>query len=281
MTCGALMDGFVERVVEVRGTRVRGLLGGPEHGDPLVLVHGLGGAAVNWALLAPELARTRRVLAVDLPGHGRSDPLPAAPSLAPYADRVLALAEQEGMLPADVVGHSLGGVVAVRAAVRRPEAVRRLVLAAAAGITSNTRTAERVLALVGWLQPGRRLSPYWRSVAKSDVAKRLVFAHWFAADPPTLGARAVEAVLSEVNLHTDTDSAWRALTRDDPRADLHLVACRSLVLWGADDNQLPLEDALDYARRLRAPLRVIADCGHLLIVERPGACLDAIEGFLV
>ena len=274
------MDGFVERVVELKGTRVRGLVGGPDDGEPVVLVHGLGGAAVNWALLAPELARTRRVLAVDLAGHGRSDPLPAAPNLSPYADRVLALADQERMLPADVVGHSLGGLVAVRAAVRRPDAVRRLVLAAAAGITSSTRTAERVLALVGWIQPGRRLSPYWRSVARSDAAKRIVFGHSFAADPAALDERAVEAVLSEVNLHTDTDSAWRALTRDDPRADLHLVGCPALVLWGADDNQLPLPDALEYARRLGAPLRVIADCGHLLIVERPKACLDAIERFL-
>jgi len=52
------------------------------------------------------------------------------------------------------------------------------------------------------------------------------------------------------------------------------------VLWGARDNQLPIEDAFDYARRLQAPLRVIADCGHLLIGERPDACADAIETFL-
>ena len=52
------------------------------------------------------------------------------------------------------------------------------------------------------------------------------------------------------------------------------------MLWGAKDNQLPLDDAFDYARRLRAPLRTIADCGHLLIVERPAACLDAVESFL-
>jgi pimeloyl-ACP methyl ester carboxylesterase len=52
------------------------------------------------------------------------------------------------------------------------------------------------------------------------------------------------------------------------------------VLWGARDNQLPVGDAFEYARRLRAPLRLIADCGHLLIGERPEACADAITGFL-
>ena len=80
--------------------------------------------------------------------------------------------------------------------------------------------------------------------------------------------------------HTDTLSASRALIRDDPRVDLERVRCPTLLLWGARDHQLPIGDAFDYARRLHAPLRTIADCGHLLIGERPDACLDAILGFL-
>ncbi|HJV29464.1 MAG TPA: alpha/beta hydrolase, partial [Gaiellaceae bacterium] len=163
---------------------------------------------------------------------------------------------------------------------RRPELVRSLVLAAAAGITSSTLWAERMLALVGWIQPGRRVSPHWRAVARSAALKRLVFGHWFAADPAALSDDAVEALLVDVNLHSDTQSAFRALARDDPRAVLHLVQCPAFLLWGANDKQLPLDDAFGYARRLRAPLRTIADCGHLLIVERPAACLDAVESFL-
>jgi pimeloyl-ACP methyl ester carboxylesterase len=280
VTDATLFPGFEERLAEVRGMRLRAYVGGPEAGEPLVLVHGLGGAAANWTLLAPELARTRRVLAVDLPGHGRSDPLPAAPNLAPYADRVAELVDREGFAGADLVGHSLGGLISLRLAVRRPELVRSVVLAAAAGISSSTRWAERILALLGWLQPGRKISPYWRTVAASPALRRAVFGYWGAADPVALSARAVAGLLRDVNLHTDTASAWRALTRDDPRRDLHEVACPCLVLWGARDNQLPVADAFDYARRLGAPLRMIAECGHLLIVERPDACLDAIERFL-
>ena len=81
-------------------------------------------------------------------------------------------------------------------------------------------------------------------------------------------------------LHTDTGSAWRALRDDDPREELERVTCPALVLWGAEDVQLPLDDAFEYARRLRAPLRTIAACGHLLIGERPEPCADAIESFL-
>jgi 3-oxoadipate enol-lactonase len=280
MTTASLLDGFEETHAEIRGVRLRYFLGGPPEGEPILLIHGLSGAAANWALLAPELARSRRVLAVDLPGHAGSEPLPAAPSLAPFADLVAAVAEREGLEPAHLVGHSFGGLVGLRMAVRRPGSIRSLVLVAAAGITSSTRRAERALAFIGWVQPGRRISPYWRAVAKSDELKRTVFGHWFAADPLALTDLAVEAILRDVGLHTDTNAAWRALTRDDPRPDLHRVVAPCLVVWGASDNQLPLTDGFDYARRLRAPIRVIADCGHLAIVERPDACLDAIEGFL-
>ena len=280
MTVAKRFAGFEERASEFRGTRLQGLVGGPPDGRPLVLLHGLGGSRSNWAFLAPELARTRRVLVVDLPGHGRSSALPAAPGLGPYADRVAKLLEDEGLAPADVIGHSFGGLVGIRLAVRRPELVRSLVLAAAAGITSSTLWAERMLAFVGWVQPGRKVSPYWRTVARSAALKRLVFGHWFVAHPASLSEDAVEALLVDVKLHSDTQSAFRALASDDPRSDLHLVRCPALVLWGAEDNQLPLDDAFDYARRLRAPLRTIADCGHLPIVERPAACIDAVESFL-
>lgn len=280
MTVASLLAGFENRVEEIRGARIHALVGGPGDGDPLVLLHGLGGSSANWAPLAPRLAASRRVVLVDLPGHGRSAPLPAAPGIAPYADRVAELLDRLGVPRATVVGHSFGGVVALRLAARRRDLVRALVLAAPAGIGSGTRAAERALALVGWVQPGRRISRFWRVVARSDALKRAVFGYWFAADPAALGDDAVEALLGEINLHTDTDSAWRALVADDPRLDLHDVGCPALVLWGSEDHQLPVDDAFEYARRLRAPLRVIAACGHLLIVERPDACHDAIERFL-
>jgi pimeloyl-ACP methyl ester carboxylesterase len=202
MTVARRFDGFEERTSEFRGTRLQALVGGPPDGRPIVLLHGLGGSRSNWAFVAPELARTRRVLVVDLPGHGRSSPLPAAPGLGPYADRVARLLEEEGHAPADVVGHSLGGLVGIRLAARRPELVRSLVLSAAAGITSSTRQAERALALVGWIQPGRKVSPYWRAVARSPALKRIVFGHWFAADPASLSDDAVEACCATSHLHT-------------------------------------------------------------------------------
>ena len=66
---------------------------------------------------------------------------------------------------------------------------------------------------------------------------------------------------------------WQRTTRVSSCPEL---SCPVVVLWGARDAQLPLQDAFEYARRLRAKLRVVADCGHLVIVERPHAVLDAL-----
>jgi pimeloyl-ACP methyl ester carboxylesterase len=64
---------------------------------------------------------------------------------------------------------------------------------------------------------------------------------------------------------------------DDPRFRLDAIACPTLLLWGARDAQVPLRDGFELARRLRAPIRAVADCGHLLIGERPDAVVDAVR----
>ncbi len=271
------LPGFDERFADVRGCRLRYLVAG--EGEPLLLVHGLGGAAANWLALAPLLLEGRRVLVPELPGHGGSAPLPAAPSLNAFADRIALLAERE-LGEAAVVGHSLGGAISLRMAIRRPDLVRALVLAGSAGISSGTRSARYALTVTGLLKPGKRIAPHRAAVARSTLLKTLVFGRWGVSDPPALPEEMARAFLSGPARHTDTVSAATALIRDDPRPDLDGVTCPSLVLWGARDHQLPVGDAFEYARRLRAPLRVIADCGHLLIGERPDACADAIQEFL-
>ncbi len=268
------LPGFEERFAERRGLRARYLVAG--EGEPLVLVHGLGGSAANWLALAPLLLPGRRVIVPELPGHGGSEALPAGASLNAFADSVASLLDG----PSAVVGHSLGGAIALRLAIRRPELVRSLVLAGAAGISSGSNRARYSLAITGLVKPGRKIAPYRRRIARSALLKTVVFGRWGASDPPALPPEIAEAFLSGPARHTDTVSAARALVRDDPRPDLDRVRCPTLVLWGARDHQLPLGDAFEYARRLRAPLRAIADCGHLLIGERPDACADAIESFL-
>ncbi|HEY8791994.1 MAG TPA: alpha/beta fold hydrolase [Gaiellaceae bacterium] len=274
----AKLPGLEERFAEIKGVRMRYFVGG--EGPPLILVHGLGGAAANWTELVPLLAKRHRVLAPDLPGHGGSTALPAVAGLEPFADRVALVAEREGMLPAVVVGHSLGGMVVLRMALLRPEDVSALVLAAGAGLSVGNVWGRNLLSVFSTIRPGRLAGRYRARVARSSLLRRFVFGFVSVADPAGLTDDAVEGFLAAHLLHTDVNSAWRALRADDPREELEAVGCPVLVLWGAEDVQLPLDDAFEYTRRLRARLRVIPGCGHLLIGERPDACDRAIEEFL-
>lgn len=266
--------GFEERWLDARRARIRYLRGG--EGPPLLLVHGWTGAASNFAELAPLLAARYRVLVPDLPGHGGSSPLPAAPNVDALADSLHAVVAHEGLPPAAVVGHSLGGLVAIRLALRRPDAVRALVLAASAGIESATRRAGFWIAVVGLTRPGRTVALVRSRIPRSSLLRRAVFSSLQVSDPWSLSPAAIEGLLGSSRSHADVVSAGRALARDDPRVHLSDLRCPVFLLWGARDRQIPVGDAFEYARRLRAPLRVVADCGHLLVAERPDACADAI-----
>jgi len=276
--CKHRLEGFEERELADGATRLVYAVGGD--GPPLVLVHGLGGTIENWLLLARPLAERHRVLVPDLPGHGGSTPLPEARDVDALADAVLAMADAEDIRHAVWVGHSLGGVVALRAAVRRPERVRGLVLAASAGIGSTSRAAQVTLTLLGATKPGRLIAPHRQAWSRSRLGRRTAFGWWGVADPDGLQPEMAEAFLVGPLRHTNTNQAGRALIVTDPRPELDRVTCPCICLWGASDHWVRLEDGMEYARRLRAPLRTIAGCGHLLIGERPDACLAAIRDFV-
>ena len=249
-------------------------------GPPLVIVHGLGGAAVNFTELAPILAGSRRVLIPDLPGHGRSQPLKYVDGLTTYAEHVAAVADLEEMFPAPVIGYSMGGVIALRLAVERPNNVPALALVAAAGIVSVTRRAEIWLAATGTVRPAQVMTRFRGTFARRPRLRWLPFGAWGAVDPPGLSPESVLGFLEGPSQHTDVGAAGRALLTDDPRPDLDRVRCPVFLLWGARDRLVPLEDGFEYARRLRAPIRTLPAAGHLLVGEQPQACAEILLEFL-
>ena len=278
MSEAMLVPGFEEGGAGIEGTSMRYLVGGS--GPPLVLVHGLGGSATNWNLLAPLLARRRRVLVPDLPGHGRSDPAPAPDGLGSLADCVAALAELEGMLPAAFAGHSMGCEVALRVAARRPEAVSALVLVSAGGLASARPAARTWVGLNTALRPSRVASRFRHQVVRSAALRWAVFGWWGVEDSRALSPEAVLGFLDGPAHARDTRTAGKALIRADTRADLDRVRRPSLVVWGARDRLTPLADGFEYARRLGAPLRTIPGAGHLVISERPAELAALVEEFL-
>lgn len=245
-------------------------------GPPVVLLHGLGGAAANWVEIAPTLTRSHRVVALDLPGHGASPPLTGAAGLTDFVDAVGGAVDELGMAPALVAGHSFGGQVALGLAARRPELVRGLLLVAPAGIGTCTRLVRAAVTVSTIVRPGRLVAPLAPRLARRAWFRWAVFRPFFVSDGLVLSPRAARGFLAEMRAHTDTRTAGRAMVADDSRLRLSEVNCPAIIVWGARDRQLGLDEAFEFARLLRAELRVVADCGHLVPGERPGAIVDAV-----
>ena len=203
-------------------------------------------------------------------------PLPA-PSLAGFADVVAGLLDE----PAAVFGHSMGGVVALRLAERHPELVRSARAGGPGGHLELDRGSARVtIGLAGIVQPGRiagRARHSGRPLGAAQAA-RLRAARGLERRPALTGDRA-RLPAGHHDAHRRPRCRARPRARRPATQAFSAVACPTLVLFGARDRQVPLQDGFEYARRLRAPLRVIADCGHLLIGERPDVCARAALDF--
>jgi pimeloyl-ACP methyl ester carboxylesterase len=245
-------------------------------GPAVVLLHGLGGSAANWVPVFPGLVGTHRVVAIDLPGHGGTPAPPRGTGVEGFAAAVAAALDAEGVGPAIVAGHSFGGHVAVRLALERPDLVAGLLLVAAAGVSTSKRAARRYVALATRLRPARRMQPLMRRFGTRPAFRRALLAPWFVSDAEALTQPALRGLLRDIRRHDGVDVAGAAMTGDDLRGAVAAVTCPALVLWGARDLQLPVDDGVELARRLGAPLRVVADCGHLVPAERPDALIDAI-----
>ena len=257
-------------------TRVTIAVGVRGSGPPIVLVHGLGGSSANWRGVL-QLLPGRRVLVPDLPGHGDSPAPGAASTVDTFVDGLAEAIARETAEPALVVGHSFGGLLAARLALSHPSRVRGLVLVAAAGISTSSRATRRYVALTTRVRPARLARPLVKRYGTRRRVRRALLGPWFVSDADALPTDATRSLFRDVHRHADIVAAGRAMTRDDLRTDLSAIACPVVVLWGARDLQLPLSDGFELARRTGAPIRVVADCGHLLLVERPDAVVAALE----
>lgn len=248
--------------------------GGP---PPLVLLHGIGADHGEWTLALPMLARKRRILAFDLLGHGRSDK-PSGPGVV-YRVRFLAEAVAGGIealpgLPGrvDLLGHSLGGAVALDVARRHPRLVRRLVLVDAAGPPverSIDPLAASLPFVPGTFEDSRRL-------LATSVNNR------FLSHPLVAFAAAVYKGRRKNRPQLLKLVASMAAGEDavSPR-DLARISHETLVLWGANDRIFPLATGRTLARALpHARLEVLPRCGHVPPTERPVAFARRVTAFL-
>jgi pimeloyl-ACP methyl ester carboxylesterase len=254
-----------------------------EQGDsrPIVFVHGLSGQWQNWLENIPRFAEQRRVIALDLPGFGMS-PMPREPITIDLYGRVVAeLCERLDLGPVVLVGNSMGGYVAAEAAIDAPEAVERLMLVSAAGISQGdvplgtALRAGKVLGLATRASLAQRRSQMARPALRHWILS-LVVRHPTRLRPDI----AFEGLLKGSGKPGFLD-ALGACINYDFRDRLPEIACPTLVVWGREDAIIPVADADTYVELIPGSRKLIfEDTGHVAMVERPIAFNDELEKFL-
>lgn len=263
---------------EIGGRQVRVVERG--EGEPLVLLHGFGASAASWRLVAPALAKTRRVIALDLNGFGYTERPrePAAYTPEGQAALVIALLDHLGIERADVAGHSYGGGLALLLAARHPERVRALVLV-------DTTRPEYGRARRSRLASFRPLtSLFARTFLLRPATVRRALER-SVADPAGVTEELVRLYLAPLRVEGAID-AYVGLTAPVPGpapepVDLAAIGQPALVVWGEEDRLIAVRWGRELARTLpHAELVVLPETGHLPPEERPAELAAAIEGFL-
>jgi pimeloyl-ACP methyl ester carboxylesterase len=270
------------RTMEIGGVPVNYVDIG-DQGDrrPIVFVHGLSGQWQNWLENIPRFAEQRRVVALDLPGFGMT-PMPQEKITIELYGRVVAeLCDRLGLAPAVLVGNSMGGYVAAQATIEAPEAVERLMLVAAAGISQGELplgTALRAGKIFG-------LATRASTAQRRHHMARPALRHWILSlivrHPTRLRPDiAFEGLVKGAGKAGFVD-ALEACIDYDFRDRLPEIACPTLVVWGREDAIIPVGDADTYVELIpRSRKLIFEDTGHVAMVERPIAFNKELQSFL-
>lgn len=237
--------------VEIGGRLLRYLDLG-EGGTPLVLVHGFGGDLNNWLFNQPALAAERRVIALDLPGHGESGKHLQNGDAQELSLAVLDLLDHLDLDRVHLAGHSMGGLVSLTVAGQAPERVASLTLIASAGLGPDINGDY----LQGFAEANNR------NALKPQLTQLF-------SDPALVTRQMLEDMLKFKRLE-GVDQALRQLNQKLFEGGRQMIDVRnvvgrqpSLVIWGSEDAIIPAR----HAEGLDAQVEVLPGQGHMVQLE--------------
>jgi pimeloyl-ACP methyl ester carboxylesterase len=273
------------RKVSLFGTQISVVEAGK--GPVVLLVHGVAGSRHIWDAVIPQLAERFRVVAPDLAGHGESEKPRGDYSLGAYATSLRDLLEVLGYPRATVVGHSLGGGIAMQFAYQFPDRCERLVLVASGGLGREVTLLLRAATLPGaeWVLPviahgrvqdaftamGRYLK--WLPVRPSPALREVGRAYSSLADAGARGAF-VHTLRSVMDLQGQRVSAMNRI---------HLAAhLPTLLVWGARDPFIPVSHAIEAHGRIpNARLEIFERSSHFPQAEEPLRFTRVLTDFIM
>ncbi|MBV8785583.1 MAG: alpha/beta fold hydrolase [Mycobacterium sp.] len=255
------------------------------HGDALLLIHGMAGSSDTWRSVIPQLSKKFRVIAPDLLGHGESAKPRGDYSLGAFAVWLRDFLDELGVSQASVVGHSLGGGVAMQFAYQHPDYVTRLVLISSGGLGPDVGWILRLLSAPGAelvlpiiapkpvLTAGNKLWSWFRGVGVHSPRGAEMWSAYSSLSDAATRQSFLRTLRSVVDYR---GQAVSALNRLRLREELPVMA-----IWGERDDIIPVNHAYA-AREARADsrLEVLPNVGHFAQVEAPTEVVELIEDFI-
>jgi pimeloyl-ACP methyl ester carboxylesterase len=233
----------------------------PARGPTVAFIHGAGGTHENWRFQLRDLGPTRNALALDLPGHGESQG-DGYPTIGEYRDFLRDFLMALGNPRTILVGHSMGGGIALQFALSYPDRLAALVLV---GTGARLRVHPEIFATIRRdMSEAARTISAWAYSPRSAPASVAGAAEAFARNRPSV-----------------VEADFRACDAFDVMGELSAIAVPTLILCGQDDRLTPVK----YAQFLRehipgAALALIPDAGHMAMLERPADFNRALSAFL-
>jgi pimeloyl-ACP methyl ester carboxylesterase len=271
------------KFLELHGDRVAYRDAGD--GEVLLLIHGMAGSSETWRSVMPALSKKFRVVAPDLLGHGQSAKPRGDYSLGAFAVWLRDFLDELGIGRASVVGHSLGGGVAMQFVYQHPDYCNRLILISSGGLGPDVGTILRLLSAPGAelvlpiiavppvLTAGNKLRSWLTGAGiRSPRGAELWSAYSSLSD-----RQARQSFLRTLRSVVDyRGQAVSALNRLQLRAEVPVMA-----IWGDADSIIPVDHAhAAHAARTDSRLEVLEGVGHFPHVEAPAAVAELIEDFI-
>jgi len=236
---------------------------------PLVMIHALGADSEMWEPQLPELSAMRRVVMVDLPGHGNSVAGPGPYTIPELGKDILDIATTAGAGEFDLCGMSLGGLISLWIAGHSPERVMSLIASnTAARIGSEEIWQARIDAVAG---EGME--------AVSEQALARFFTSGFASEHPDVFDQTSRVLLT---IDPAGYAACCAALRDaDVRELVEAIRCPTLVIGGTEDISTPLDESVWLHEHIGgSTIHILDGAPHFANLEQPAAWTEAVKRFL-
>jgi pimeloyl-ACP methyl ester carboxylesterase len=271
-------------VVELHGHPVTYHVAGS--GPAVLLIHGITSSSRTWRSVMPALAERHTVIAPDLLGHGRSAKPRGDYSLGAYASGIRDLLAFMGVPRVSVVGHSLGGGIAMQFAYQFPERLERLVLVDSGGLGREVSIVLRAATLPGaelvmpliFNQPARDAGRAINSALRKVGIRGSADVQGIAEGLDSLG----DAAGRHAFLHTARSVIDPFGQRIDARDRLYLAEkVPTMLIWGDQDRIIPVSHG--YAAHILMPhsrLEIFAGCGHFPFNKEPERFVQVLEDFI-